>query len=78
MVTYRLTEPGLVTQAMKNAAPDSMTTKGVEVTNNWMSGKFTKEIGRNLTESGNLVNQGSSVYRVSPEVINHDKELYGF
>jgi len=77
MVTYKLTEPAAVTQAMKDAAPDSMTTKGFYVANNWMSGKYTQEIGRNTTNINNLVRQGDTTYHVDDIVKTHDYQLYG-
>ena len=78
MVTYRLDEPGKVTQAMQNAAPDRMTTKGVHLRDIWMAGRFTREYGRNVTVSGVNRGQGASTYHVRPVVLVDDRQLYGF
>lgn len=76
MVTYRLTDPGAVTQAMRDAAPDRVTTKGFALEDSWLSGKFIREYGRGVVDSGNLVRQGTA-YHVSAAVLEHDRELYG-
>ena len=78
MVTYRLTDPSKVTRAMKNAAPDRMTTKGVHLRNVWMAGTFTRECGRSVTLSGVRTDQGTSTYHVRPVVSADDRQLYGF
>ena len=78
MVTYRLTDPSKVTQVMKNAAPDRMTTKGVHLRNVWMAGTFTRECGRSVTVSGVRTDQGTSTYHVRPVVSADDRQLYGF
>lgn len=78
MVTHRLTSPSLVTPAMRRAAPDQMTTKGVDVRDVWMSGEFIGEYGRNVTRSHVATRQGTSSYHVRPVVQRHDRQLYGF
>jgi hypothetical protein len=78
MVTYRLTDPSKVSTAMRAAAPDRMTTKGVHLNNVWMADTFTREIGRNVSMAHVVTEQGASNYHVRPAVLAHDKELYGF
>jgi hypothetical protein len=77
MVTYELTRPSLVTDAMKAAAPDRVTTKGVSLRNVWMSSELVREYGRGVTLSNVKENQGQSTYGVRPIVRTHDEELYG-
>ena len=80
MVTYRLSDPVQVTQAMKDAAPRAMTVDGFLVQNTWCSGRFANEIVRNLVES-NVTEAPKGTYdrtyHVSAEVLQHDRELYG-
>ena len=78
MVEYRLSSPDDVTSAMRAAAPDRMTTKGVDLRNVWMADDFTREYGRSVTVSGVEYSQGSSTYHVRPVVLAHDRQLYGF
>ena len=77
MVHYRLTEPRMVTDAMRAQAPDAVTSKGWDVRDNWMSGKFIRENGRNVVATNNLTSQGASAYNVTSAVSEHDRELYG-
>lgn len=78
MVTYRLSSPDGVTRAMRAAAPDRVTTKGVHLRNVWMAGEFTREFGRNVRMPGVRTSQGTSRYHVRPIVVTHDRQLYGF
>ena len=78
MVHFRLASPSDVTRAMKAAAPDRMTTKGVDLRNVWMAGHFTKECGRDVTTSDVKTSGGTSTYHVRAIVLTHDRQLYGF
>jgi hypothetical protein len=77
MVHYRLASPDKVTRAMKAAAPDQVTAKGVSLRNVWMAGDFTREGGRNVRMSGVRTFQGTSKYHVRAIVSAHDRQLYG-
>ena len=77
MVRYRLSDPSKVTAAMRAAAPDRVTTKGVSLRSVWMSGDFCPEIGRNVERYRLSENQGSGTYHVRPIVLQHDRQLYG-
>jgi hypothetical protein len=78
MTTYRLTDPGKVTQAMKDAAPDQMTSKGWYIADTWFGGNFIPEIGRDVTLLRSPDWQGTGTYHVADTVRAHDTELYGF
>lgn len=77
MVTYGLSRPSAVTDAMKAAAPDRVTTKGVQLRNVWMSSELVREYGRGVTLDNVRENQGESTYNVRAIVRAHDKALYG-
>lgn len=77
MVTYRLSSPNDVTGTMIRSAPDRVTTKGFDLRNVWMAGKFIREYGRDVAVSHVLASQGSSNYHVRPIVLTHDRQLYG-
>ncbi len=78
MVTYKLSSPDGVTQAMRAAAPDRMTTKGVHFRNVWMASELVREYGRGVTLSHVKTAQGASRYHVRSVVSTHDHQLYGF
>ncbi len=79
MTTYHIptSSPGNVTQAMRDAAPDRMATKGVYVENTFFSGKWTKEFGRDVSDINNTKSGGTGSYNVPTIVKTHDAELYG-
>jgi hypothetical protein len=78
MVTYGLSRPSQVTDAMRAAAPDRVTTKRVDLRNVWMSSELVREYGRGVTLSSVKENQGESTYNVRAVVRTHDEALYGF
>ena len=80
MTTYRIpaSSPGNVTQTMRDAAPDRITSKGWYVADNWFSRDLRFENGRDVTISNSPDNQGAGAYNVPAVVKTHDAQLYGF
>lgn len=76
MCRYKLTEPKLVTQAMRDAAPSQMASAGFDLSGSWFAGKVTMENGRDV-KGAYTKNGGSSLYHVPAIVKTHDHELYG-
>jgi hypothetical protein len=78
MVAHKLKSPNDVSSAMRAAAPDRVTTKGVDLRRVWMAGRFVREYGRHVTLAGVRISQGSFIYHVRAAVRSHDRQLYGF
>lgn len=76
MVRYGLTDPGKVTQAMKDAASDPVTTKGVNLRYARMAGELTREYWRRGTMVAVSALRLASMYHVRPIVLTHAKQLY--